>query len=193
MIKAYLKTEQTDWDLHLGCLAAAYRATPHESTGLTPNMLMLGREVRLPAEIMFGKHNTDDEEVVSYGQYVEKLRERMETAHDVARKHLEANSKRHKQIYDSKGTYHQYQPGDMVWYHSEIKQIQVTPKLRRPFVGPYLIVWQFINLDYEIQLEKNGKQKIVHHNVLKPYLGVQNCTWISSALKQAKKRWSKSM
>ena len=26
MIKAYLKNEQTDWDLHLGCLAAAYRS-----------------------------------------------------------------------------------------------------------------------------------------------------------------------
>ncbi|CAC5370409.1 unnamed protein product [Mytilus coruscus] len=43
MIRAYLKGEQTDWDINLGCLAAAYRATPHESTGLTPNVLMLGK------------------------------------------------------------------------------------------------------------------------------------------------------
>ena len=28
MIKAYLKGEQTDWDFNLGCLAAAFRATP---------------------------------------------------------------------------------------------------------------------------------------------------------------------
>ena len=27
MIKAYIKDEQTDWDLYLGCLAATYRAT----------------------------------------------------------------------------------------------------------------------------------------------------------------------
>ena len=54
MIKAYLKGQQRDWDLHLSCLAAAYRATIHESTGMTPNLLMLGREVRLPAELMFG-------------------------------------------------------------------------------------------------------------------------------------------
>ena len=47
MIKAYLKNEQTDWDLHLGCLAAAYRSTPHESSQMTHNLLMLGREVRL--------------------------------------------------------------------------------------------------------------------------------------------------
>ena len=44
MIKSYLRGEQTTWDEHLGCLAAAYRATPNESTHLTPNMLNLGRE-----------------------------------------------------------------------------------------------------------------------------------------------------
>ena len=52
MVKSYLKGEQENWDLNLGCLAAAYRATPQESTGLTPNLLLLGREVRLPAELM---------------------------------------------------------------------------------------------------------------------------------------------
>ena len=54
MIKAYLKGEQEDWDLNLGCLAAAYRATPHTSTGLSPNMMMLGREVCIPAELKSG-------------------------------------------------------------------------------------------------------------------------------------------
>ena len=58
MIKAYLCGEQTEWDLHLGCLAGAYRATPNESTRLTPNMLTMGREVRLPAELVFGSTNT---------------------------------------------------------------------------------------------------------------------------------------
>ena len=45
MIKAYLKGEQRDWDKHLGCPAGAYHSTVQESTGLTPNMMMLGREV----------------------------------------------------------------------------------------------------------------------------------------------------
>ena len=46
MIKCYIRNEQTNWDRNLGCLAAAYRSTPQESTNLTPNLLMLGREVR---------------------------------------------------------------------------------------------------------------------------------------------------
>ena len=57
MIKAYLCGEQTEWDLHLGYLAGAFRATPNGSTRLTPNMLTMGCEVRLPAELVFGSTN----------------------------------------------------------------------------------------------------------------------------------------
>ena len=52
MIKSYLRGEQTNWDINLGCLAGAYRSSPNESTGLTPNLMMLGREVTLPFEII---------------------------------------------------------------------------------------------------------------------------------------------
>ena len=48
MVRAFLKGEQRQWDLHLGVLAGAYRATPNETTGLTPNLVMLGRELHLP-------------------------------------------------------------------------------------------------------------------------------------------------
>ena len=54
MIKAYLKGKQRNWDKHLGCLAAAYQGTIHESMGPTLNLMMLGRETRMPAEVMFG-------------------------------------------------------------------------------------------------------------------------------------------
>ena len=51
MIKAYIKGEQKNWDRYLPCLAAAYRWARHETTGFSPNFLMLGREVRLPGDI----------------------------------------------------------------------------------------------------------------------------------------------
>jgi hypothetical protein len=78
MIRAYLKGEQNDWDLHLGCLTSAYRSSENESTGLTPNMLMLGREVRTPFELLFGCRA---EVFVSYGDYVAGLRVRLQVAH----------------------------------------------------------------------------------------------------------------
>ena len=107
MIKANLCGEQQDWDLHLGCLAGAYRATPNESTKLTPNLLTMGREVRLPGELVFGSTNTyDGEEITTYGEFVDVLRARMQHAHDVARKYISAAAKRSKELYDAKLAFH---------------------------------------------------------------------------------------
>ena len=93
-VKAYLCGEQSDWDLHLGCLAGAYRATPNESTKLTPNLLTMGREVRLPAELIFGsKNGCDGLEITSYGDYIDCLREKMQHAHRIARRHLSSAEK----------------------------------------------------------------------------------------------------
>ena len=76
MIKCYLMGQQCNWDQHLGCLAATYWAIPHESTGMTPNLLMFGRDIRMPIEVMFGvSKNPNQEEVTSYGDYVDTLRE----------------------------------------------------------------------------------------------------------------------
>ena len=133
MIRAYLKGQQREWDLHLGCLAAAYRATPHETTGLTPNLLMLGREARLPAEIMFG--NTSREgPITSYGEYVESLRNKMDHAHVVARQHLKSAAKRQSTHYDGKTMLNKYRPGDYVWYLHERRKIGECPKLLVKFI-----------------------------------------------------------
>ena len=72
-------------------------ATPHESTNLTPNLLTMGREVRLPAELVFGSTISDQEgEITTYGDYVDVLRDRMQHAHQVARKDLSSTAKRNK-------------------------------------------------------------------------------------------------
>jgi hypothetical protein len=183
MIKAYLKGEQREWDRHLGCLAAAYRATPHESTGVTPNLLMLGREVRLPAEVMFGSGTTHiGEEVATYGDYVDKLKLRMQHAHEVARDHLKVAAKRSKLHYDTKAQVNKYTTGDLVWYQTDISQLHITPKLRVPYEGPHLVLRKLNDLDYLIQFDAAGKKRVVHHNRLKPYEGNQTIRWQRAAL-----------
>ena len=138
MIKAYLCGEQKNWDLHLGCLAGAYRATPNESTKLTPNLLTIGREIRLPAELVFGSAVAHrDEEITSYGEYVDKLRSRLQDAHDIARRHLGSAAKRSKDIYDTKLAVNTYNMGDLVWYLAETRKVGAMPKLERLYEGPF--------------------------------------------------------
>ena len=89
IIKAYLKGEQENLDLNLCCLAAALRATPSAPTKFTPNMLTLGREVRIPGEIRCGiALDSTCRPVNSYREYVDRLRARMQVAQDIACKHL---------------------------------------------------------------------------------------------------------
>jgi transposase InsO family protein len=45
MIGKVVAANQRDWDERLQTVVAAYRASVHEATGYTPNLLMLNREV----------------------------------------------------------------------------------------------------------------------------------------------------
>ena len=127
MIKAFVKGEQTNWDKHLSCLASAYRSTPNENTHMTPNLIMFGREVHLPIEVLYLSDANADGEVATYGEYVHKLRERLQRAHAITRRHLGNSANRQKQAYDAKLSFHQYNPGDLVWYFSDLKQIKTAP------------------------------------------------------------------
>ena len=133
MIRAYIHDDEDTWDLNLGCLAGAYRATPHESTGLTPKLIMLGREVRLPVEVMLGSGDNADAELASYGHHISKIRDCMQKAHDVTRTHLGASARRQKQCYDAKMCFYKFKVGDLVWYATNRSQLHQAPKLRKPF------------------------------------------------------------
>jgi len=54
MLGKAVSESQRDWDERLPLVLAAYRATPHESTGLTPNKLFLGHQVRMPIDLVMG-------------------------------------------------------------------------------------------------------------------------------------------
>lgn len=77
--------------------------------------MMLRREVCLPAEVVFGS-STKEGEVSSYGGYVDQLRNRLQRAHEVARKHLGIAAQRRKTQHDGKMSFYRYSSGDYVWY-----------------------------------------------------------------------------
>ena len=156
-IKAYLSGEQREWDLHLGCLAGAYRTTPNESTKMTPNLLTIGREVRLPGELVFESNNSyDGEEITTYGDYVDILRARVQHANEIARKYMSAAAKRSKELYDAKMSFHKYEEGDIAWCLTESRIVGVAPKLEFVYEGPFLVKRKISELDFVIQLDRNG-------------------------------------
>ena len=181
MIKAYLCGEQENWDLNLGCLAAAYRACPHESTGLSPNLLMLGRELRIPSELLYGGQSNNDKSIVSYGDFVANLKARIQHAHDIARKHLGSTARRQSEIYNAKLVVNQYRTGDAVWVEKTSVRPGLSPKLQTLYHGPCLIVQKYNDIVFRVQLSKWGVCQVLHHNKMKPYKGDNIPRWITRA------------
>ena len=179
MVKSYLRGEQTNWDTNLGCLAGAYRASPHETTGLTPNLLMLGREIRFPFELTKdGQEFAVKSDVKTWGAHALKVRERLQKAHHVARKHLEVRMKRRKDHYDVKSNLISYQKFDKVWYLNESRKEGNCQKLQPLYLGPCLILKRFNDINYQIQTDAKGTTKVINHDKLKPYKGGNIPKWM---------------
>uniref|UniRef100_A0A3Q3NHK6 Gypsy retrotransposon integrase-like protein 1 n=1 Tax=Mastacembelus armatus TaxID=205130 RepID=A0A3Q3NHK6_9TELE len=76
---------QKDWDQHLPLVLWAYRTAVQESSQCTPAVLMFGRELRTPVDLVFG---APPEPEIAGGpemDYVRRLRERLTTVHQLAR------------------------------------------------------------------------------------------------------------
>ena len=90
MLSMFVDENHDDWDDHLPFLTMAYRACTHDSTHCTSNLLMLGREMLLPIDIMTGTHHYQSE-VTCPVKYVEWMRGAMQRAFDIAHDHLQAS------------------------------------------------------------------------------------------------------
>lgn len=64
-----------------------------------------------------------------------------------------------------------YEKGDAVWLHSLARKKRISPKLQRPWQGPFLVTHRLNDVLYRIQETQKSKPKVVHSNRLKPYVG----------------------
>lgn len=164
---------QRDWDDQLPFVGYAYRSAVQESTGETPNMLMLGREVGTPLDLMV-ENVQEDKETTDYAL---ALRERMRLAHERARKVLNTSARRQKRNYDRRSHGSEIQEGTFVWLHNNQRKVGLSTKLRLPWEGPELVVNKLSDVHCKIQKSPKSKCKIVHMDRLKPYEGPPLKVW----------------
>lgn len=99
-VRCFVSKSQDNWDDHLPQLAGAIRSSVNRNTGFTPNKLMLGREVTLPADLVFCPPNTDEN--INLDDYVTRLQESIRLSHEVARNVLKTSQAHAKRDYDVK-------------------------------------------------------------------------------------------
>ena len=174
MLKSFINENRDDWDDHLPYLCMAYRATPHESTGCSPNLMMFGQENNLPIDVMAGVPPKSKPDIECPSEYVEWLRTTLRDVYQYAQGQLKANAKRQKHYYDIRAKPNNYPVGTYVWrwYPPAAKG-----KLAKGWTGPYRVMSRPTSLHALLKSSPDKSEIRVHIDSLKPFLGVTPDAW----------------
>jgi hypothetical protein len=151
-------SSKDDWDVLLPQIMRAFRASPHSLTGETANYLMLGREVRLPDQLL---HGASPSGWVPREKYALDLQNSLAEAHDLVRE-------KQIQIRDEDVSEPPlYKVGDLVLLLNKRCRRGQSKKLQPRYVGPYKVVEVWPNHTYRVQ--KNTQSTVENEARLKLY------------------------
>ena len=117
MIGKVVSEGQRDWDEYVQPVLAAHRASEHVVTEFPPNFLMLGREVRAPIDFVFGRPVEEADHRDRTNEFVAEVQERYRRAYQMARKSLQIEDKRRKDLYDRRVLQLRFPMGTWVWHY----------------------------------------------------------------------------
>jgi len=165
MLRATAYDIPGDWPGKLPAIMAAYRMTPHSTTGVTPNYAMLGREVRLPCSLIA----TPPEETQNLIPYNIHFRDNMREAHERVRNATNRSSKSQKSYFDARVKAISLTKGQLVWLYWPKRLLrQQKRKLTQLWFGPYRIKDFKSEVVVEIQHIRTNKTQVVHVDRLMP-------------------------
>ena len=175
MLTMYCIKDQKDWDLYLPQVMMAYRASVHASTGLTPNKMVLGREILLPMAAIVGQPIVEKDKTVD--EYLQNLKDKLQQVHELARKNLKKNATYSKRV---------LQPGQAVWLYEPSKKPGICAKLAPRWKGPFLILQCLDDLTYLVKRKLYIPAKVYHVDRLMEYRGNSTPKWFTRALQSHK-------
>lgn len=174
-------SDQKDWDERIPFAMLAYRSAVQESTGESPTMMMLGREITLPVDLLLPSPTpeTEGERI-----YVSDVRENLQVAHENAREKLGIAADRQARAYDRNTTHRTYTVGDWVWLYDASRKKGVCPKLTVKWKGPFMVTAKLSDVVYRIQESPKGKPKVLHVDRLKAYTGAPLDNWLNHSIRR---------
>ena len=160
MLRASAHDEPDNWPSRVPAILAAYRMTPHRSTGVSPNLAMLGREVCCPFTLIAAPPDEADQLTVHYAQ---NFRDTMRQAHQRVRQVTQTTAKTQKSYFDSRVKAVSLNKGQLVWlYWPRPLLRQQQRKLTQLWTGPWKVIEFLTDVVVRVQHIKTNKCQTVH-------------------------------
>ena len=157
------KDAKDNWDIRIGLALMAIRSAVQSSTGFSPHFLMFGREMRLPADLIY---DTFQKETMSQVESVANLRSTLQLVHETVVFNMGCKQNHQKDYYDRRAHGVRYSQGNQVWMLNKNPNF-LTNKFHDRWLGPYEVVARRSDLVYDIRDPNSAKIKRVHFNLLK--------------------------
>uniref|UniRef100_A0A8C6WG70 Integrase catalytic domain-containing protein n=1 Tax=Neogobius melanostomus TaxID=47308 RepID=A0A8C6WG70_9GOBI len=145
-IRAYVGDKHTSWDKYLPQICFALRTAPHDSTGQTPSMMLYGRELDTPLDLITQPSSDGVDEPAA-----------LDYSHD-----------RQRHYYDLRRRHATYSVGDLVRVKTHPRsdaQSNFTAKLAPLFEGPLRVSQKLGTVNYKLTWVDSGTDAGVYHIV----------------------------
>ena len=164
MMRIFTERGDPEWSRYLSVACLAYNTKVNESTGLTPFMAMMGREARMPIDLILPTPAVRG----NVQQHVQATLDRFTTMYQFIRKNADAVIRRNAKNYA--GQNKRLEVGQKVWYLCPRKIKGKPVKICDQWIGPYTI----IEIDTEVLIrikpsDYEGNEIVVHVARLVPY------------------------
>ncbi|KAK3925504.1 Insertion element IS136 uncharacterized 21.2 kDa protein [Frankliniella fusca] len=105
------------------------RVSQHTTTGVSPAMMMFGRDINVPATMACGPVPGQQAPLLPRSEYPAWLYNRLRDLHHTVRERTDVASWRMKERYDLRARRPDLREGDLVWFYNPRRKIGRTSKL----------------------------------------------------------------
>ena len=134
MLRVYCSRYMTDWDKYLPQVVGAYNSTQHSTTGISPFMILTGRERAMPPTFFYAEY---EGKKTSPQAYVKKAVKRQQELNELCTRNTAQAQMRQRKKYDEKILQAKpYAVGQYVWVFQNVIPPKGTKKLLKKWRGP---------------------------------------------------------
>jgi len=168
IVSLYVDEEQTDWDDFVPSALYAYNSARHATHGFQPNELMMGRKLRMPAELLRRSRLTYPNSTLA--EYHEVLIKDLETARELAAVALQKEQARQAIYYNRRNVRQRgvFEPGQLVWIYRPARGPGIT-KFGHRWRGPGQVVESTGYDNFKVKMLESGRELVTHCSFLLPF------------------------